>query len=818
MLISGGYVNGTALSRIYDRGTLVFSADNYISMPIWEEARRNQIAGVRSPRIICYGDSTTFGNGSQPGTTSDWVQNSYPQQLSNMLNDSDIESSAEGFLGIGNATHNRLTRDHRLTFSGSYGRDNTFPVIGGYSASVPASQTGTMTFTPTEEVDTFLVHFIRGGSTGTLSLSVDGGPATVVNTSTAPNYGPIVVNVTKGMHTLSIASSAGVTYVMAVEAYDTTRVPVRITNGGWPNMETANGIVTTYPWSTLNAVSTIWQPDLFIICLGINDAVNSGVNKATFKTRLSTMVDRAKLTSDVILVTFMPTSTSITPQAKQLEFVDAIKEIGVEKGINVADFFGRVGSYAEGVARGLYADTVHPNAAGYQLMAETVLPFLNRAVNIEENYWVPSDSQELAVWFEANDETISASPVSLWNGMDSGRSLAQSNASDRPLYSSTGLDGNIGGVTINALQRLILNNSILKSGNYHTGLHLFKMTGNNAWKTLNGGNNGCPHFRVNAAEQIEIAPQSGSALATGTTVLNSDQVYFGAFETKANNAGVRLLLNETQEADYTGVTGFSAAITSVGNTPTNNFGLLGTLNAYIHYTDESPAKRQAAAGYLAHKMGYASLLPSGHPFKNSPPTIQTTVNWIADGNSLTAGGTNWPRRVERSAEFLGCRLTNIAVGGQTTQQMSADAVSQITPLISTTRENWVSAMEIRNDIIINGGTARQNVDRFWAYAAIIRGMGIKFFCIAPLDSILTGNTQAGDTPAVFRQKLSDAHALILAEWASHADGFFDPRTITQLQDPTNVTYFTDMTHLTTVENGGQDYFHRGAKEAMLLYI
>lgn len=139
---------------------------------------------------------------------------------------------------------------------------------------------------------------------------------------------------------------------------------------------------------------------------------------------------------------------------------------------------------------------------------------------------------------------------------------------------------------------------------------------------------------------------------------------------------------------------------------------------------------------------------------------------ICDGNSLTAASygpyTPWPAMVE---ELTGHRLQvmNLAVGGQTTQQMAADFASQVAPLYSADRAcNIYAAWEIRNDLLYNALTPAQAVANYWALldAAQAAGFTVVAFTMVPSRGVSVAD-------------IASVNALVRAGWASHADALCD---------------------------------------------
>ncbi len=103
------------------------------------------------------------------------------------------------------------------------------------------------------------------------------------------------------------------------------------------------------------------------------------------------------------------------------------------------------------------------------------------------------------------------------------------------------------------------------------------------------------------------------------------------------------------------------------------------------------------------------------------------ANIIVDGNSLsTSAGTGiaWPAKMDAIHPFdaNSATITNIAVSGQNTRNMLADAASQVDGAFDESKVNVVIAWEIRNDIVA-GQTIQQALDSFQQYCSERREAG-----------------------------------------------------------------------------------------------
>lgn len=163
---------------------------------------------------------------------------------------------------------------------------------------------------------------------------------------------------------------------------------------------------------------------------------------------------------------------------------------------------------------------------------------------------------------------------------------------------------------------------------------------------------------------------------------------------------------------------------------------------------------------------------------------------LCDGNSMTFTGPTsaWPTKI---ADYIGPSwlIRNIAVSGQTTQQMAADAASEADSQFSALRSRCILvAWEGRNDMVVNGITGAQAFANMKAYCQARRAAGWKVVVLTMLPTTAVDETHRGDYNTPIR-----------ATWRTFADGLADvaadPR-IGDAGDALDTTYFYDGTHMT----------------------
>jgi len=121
------------------------------------------------------------------------------------------------------------------------------------------------------------------------------------------------------------------------------------------------------------ADSDAFAPDIVIIMLGTNDAKpNNWANSAAFSGDYRDLIDHYRALGAVVYVAmpppvFDPGAFDISPSVLANEVVPLVEQIASDAEAPVVDVF-----QAASGSGNLFPDTVHPNAAGARLLAETV--------------------------------------------------------------------------------------------------------------------------------------------------------------------------------------------------------------------------------------------------------------------------------------------------------------------------------------------------------------------------------------------------------------------------------------------------------------
>ncbi len=330
----------------------------------WHAKLGGALHGLNDARILCVGDSTTFGSYSTGVNTGEQVEHSYPTALKNLFAGTGFNAHANSVIGWGNGGENSYNNDGRVGGTGATQSPDW--TIGGGAFTLVSPNT--LSFTPDQDVDTFVIYTIGWNGEPDLDYDIDGGATTTVPL-TAPSdqlNTPIVVNTTLGSHTLNMTpNSAGNLFILGVEAYDSTKQYLHIINVGAAGSKASDWIATGKPWSPVNSWD-YYSPDLILLSLGTNEWV-SGDSVATYKSNMQTLIDGIVTTGgiDIALVTPAPSDAGSASIATQDSFVDAIYELANDNDLLVIDNYARFIDYTTSNAAGMYGHVFHPRDLGY---------------------------------------------------------------------------------------------------------------------------------------------------------------------------------------------------------------------------------------------------------------------------------------------------------------------------------------------------------------------------------------------------------------------------------------------------------------------
>lgn len=364
-----------------DPGVVAPNSFDVSGMPTWSSAIRAQRAGKRNARIMCIGDSTTMGYGSNGATTvNNDRANSYPTQLAAIMTARGSKASWQNFIGNGNAP-TPSAYDNRLTLGASWG-NSLVMTSGGFTHRTSGTSPTPLTFTPTESWDTAEIYIFKGESitTNGVTVAIDGVTKGTIN-SFWDNSSPGMANAnyfstnTAGMHVLGLTGfhPSGAVHVLGGITYNSAVKEISVLNAGWGGTKAAEVGSGTNANFTLQIIKE-YNPDLVILNLGINDAASTSpvLTTSLFQTQMQAIIDAARASgADVLLV--VPNDCDPATWGTRLQTLSSgIIDLATRTSLRVVDLRNTLGTYAQAVSAGYMRDVAHPNGTGYGKIATAI--------------------------------------------------------------------------------------------------------------------------------------------------------------------------------------------------------------------------------------------------------------------------------------------------------------------------------------------------------------------------------------------------------------------------------------------------------------
>lgn len=329
----------------------------------WRVALKAVRLGTGHAKVLCIGDSTTYGVGATPGSTS------WPAVLASLMN----------------TNYAPTTRGLAIPpFSGGTTADPRWSAQAGWGLSAQGWASGAayqgvsgaaqaLNFAPHVAADTYDVYYIRNGGFGSITCKVNGATASSGGTwSTAGASGVQKQTVTAPYSADPLLSftvdAVGQVFILGVDSYVAATKTIRIGGAGVSN-STTDLWRTDVSYVSLNSVRA-YAPDLTFIMLGINDAL--AYSTAQVQTYLSSIITAAQVSGDVCLLSVIPSRSPDRDPSIEDGYRVMTKALAVAKGCSFIDIFARFGDYATANGRGFMYDGIHANPAGYADIAAAV--------------------------------------------------------------------------------------------------------------------------------------------------------------------------------------------------------------------------------------------------------------------------------------------------------------------------------------------------------------------------------------------------------------------------------------------------------------
>ena len=335
----------------------------------WNAKAANVRSGASRARVLCIGDSVTFGQGAgTPDAFTGARALSYPAQLAVKMAAAGLPAINESFFagfGGGATKTTMVAYDSRIA-AGAGWSAGLAPVTAGGGHWFNNSDLTALSFTPSIPVDRFTVYYFTEPTFGNFTIDVNGGATTPLSQNSAKSLASVTLTPALGTNTINIRRVSGYVRIAGVIAWNSAAPAVDVVNLGWSGSTAVGWNDTTDPWSPLNALGTL-APDLTIIKLGINDW-QTNITLANFKTGLNALITRARLTGDVMLCSPNQTGGSALSTAQDT-YINVLRDIVDSANVRLSDGYVFHGTYAALNGAGKMFDTLHPKAVVYDAEA-----------------------------------------------------------------------------------------------------------------------------------------------------------------------------------------------------------------------------------------------------------------------------------------------------------------------------------------------------------------------------------------------------------------------------------------------------------------
>lgn len=277
------------------------------------------------------------------------------------------------------ATGMPVSRTGTIGASGGFG-------LGLRAARIEATGSVTFTFTGTRAK----VMYAKGTSAGVMSVSVDGGVATTLDTYDGTVLGGHVLDLgalASGDHTVVVTRDATSlagrdVYLEGLLTYNGDESSgIRVVDGGKHGTQSSAFTSGTTHWNV--SARNAGPFGLAIIGLGFNDSTNS-VTRDTYKTNIQTIITNLRSTGtygssfdgSILLLHYYKRSE--VDATLWSEYRAALTEIqDNDPDVLVLDIRSKMpdvpSPHTDAAGLGLYADSIHPSDRGYGYLSDLIL-------------------------------------------------------------------------------------------------------------------------------------------------------------------------------------------------------------------------------------------------------------------------------------------------------------------------------------------------------------------------------------------------------------------------------------------------------------
>lgn len=371
---------GVALAKLYEPSRSLYNGTPTSTARI-RAAMARALSGGASARIVCVGDSITYGWGATVYTKR-WAS-----LLASMIT-AKLGASVCGTGAVPLFNYNYAAPwDTRFSYVGGTGATETFdadpgPGIMGNSTYLASGVTAT--FTPGRtDIDQFIVYYYKNAATAanSLTVKVDNVSVGTINCNQAAGpygIGSATFTVAAGQaHTLALQATGNYGLLLAVEGrVNTGNGGCNVSIFGNPSHDVQHLVSTGYANADFGPCLTQLAPDLTIIMLETNDylgALRGNVQTpiVNYKAAWQSAITTAKgAGGDVLIATEWPTSDIRT--IPYSDYTRALYELADTNDVPLVDNIAAAGTYATAQVFGMNDDAYHPNDRGHRFLASTM--------------------------------------------------------------------------------------------------------------------------------------------------------------------------------------------------------------------------------------------------------------------------------------------------------------------------------------------------------------------------------------------------------------------------------------------------------------
>lgn len=343
----------------------------------WRAGLSRVVSKTGNAKIMCVGDSTTFGTGAGTGTNAQVGSRalSWPVRLAELLSknfntNGNLSFNYNGGMSV---TPNEYSP---LQSAGAGWGQSTQTLTGGHFRN--STTTNDLSFTINQSIDRVKVIYAQGTAYGSFTVKINGTTVSTVNAGVNPAKEMSTVisfAASTSPTTITINRVSGTCDIAGVDAYLSTDPVLMVTNAGFHGAKASNFINTANYAAANSDVHIAHAADLLILMLTINDS-NQNTAISTYRANMTAFLNVATQQSSVLLMTGFPSNTTNATNGTLQNFINVNYELADQFDIPLLDMNERFGSYAEMNAVIPYADSTHLTSVGYADAATAVAEFV----------------------------------------------------------------------------------------------------------------------------------------------------------------------------------------------------------------------------------------------------------------------------------------------------------------------------------------------------------------------------------------------------------------------------------------------------------